>query len=58
MVYKNTSEHELVIPGVGSVKAGETIESSVTLENAQLQLVEQVNQAAQLPTQEKREEIK
>lgn len=38
--YKNTTEHELMIAGVGVVEAGGTIETDQLLESPNLELVE------------------
>lgn len=39
MLYRNTSENELMIPNVGVVKAGETMKSEFKLENPNLKEV-------------------
>lgn len=41
--YKNKSEQDLIVPGVGEVAAGEVITSATVLENANLELVDQTN---------------
>jgi len=40
MLYKNKTNQDFILPNIGFVKAGETIESSVPIENANFEKVE------------------
>ncbi len=56
MKYKNVTDHDLVIPNVGTVKAGDTIETDQKIENHHFVLVGAMEPQKEEPTKEQKEE--